>query len=36
MISPKESIAGIRKVIAGLKPADAGKFFNYDGASYPW
>jgi NAD(P)-dependent dehydrogenase (short-subunit alcohol dehydrogenase family) len=35
-ISPQESIAGMRKVIAKLKPADTGKFFNYDGGSYPW
>lgn len=35
-ISPAESIAGMRKVIAKLKPADTGKFFNYDGGDYPW
>lgn len=35
-ISPAESIAGMRRVIAGLKPADSGNFFNYDGRSYPW
>jgi NAD(P)-dependent dehydrogenase (short-subunit alcohol dehydrogenase family) len=35
-ISPEESIAAMRKVIAKLKPADTGKFFNYDGGSYPW
>jgi len=36
LISPQESIAGIRKLIAGLGPADAGKFFNYDGKVIPW
>jgi NAD(P)-dependent dehydrogenase (short-subunit alcohol dehydrogenase family) len=35
-ISPEESISGMRRVIAKLKPADTGKFFNYDGGSYPW
>jgi NAD(P)-dependent dehydrogenase (short-subunit alcohol dehydrogenase family) len=35
-ISPAESIAAMRKVIAKLKPADTGKFFNYDGGTYPW
>jgi len=35
-ISPEESIAGMRKVIAKLNPADTGKFFNYDGGAYPW
>ncbi|MDQ6685384.1 MAG: SDR family oxidoreductase [Pseudomonadota bacterium] len=27
------SVAGMRKVIAGLKPADNGGFFNYDGTA---
>jgi NAD(P)-dependent dehydrogenase (short-subunit alcohol dehydrogenase family) len=36
LISPEQSIAGIRKLIAGLEPADAGKFFNYDGQPIPW
>ena len=35
-ISPAESIAGMKRVIAKLRPADSGKFFNYDGGSYPW
>ena len=35
-ISPEESIAGMRRVIAKLKPGDTGKFFNYDGGEYPW
>lgn len=30
------SIAGLRKVVAGLKPADAGRFVNYDGTPLPW
>lgn len=35
-LAPEESIAAMRKVIAGLRPADTGKFFNYDGKTYPW
>jgi NAD(P)-dependent dehydrogenase (short-subunit alcohol dehydrogenase family) len=35
-LEPAESIAAMRKVIARLKSADSGKFFNYDGGSYPW
>jgi NAD(P)-dependent dehydrogenase (short-subunit alcohol dehydrogenase family) len=35
-ISPTESVAGMRRVIAKLAPADTGKFFNYDGGAYPW
>jgi NAD(P)-dependent dehydrogenase (short-subunit alcohol dehydrogenase family) len=31
-----DSIGGLRKVIAKLKPADTGKFFNYDGKPLPW
>lgn len=35
-LTPEQSIAGMRKVIAGLTPDDTGKFFNYDGAPIPW
>lgn len=35
-LSPAESIKAMRAVIAGLKPGDTGKFFNYDGKNYPW
>ena len=35
-LSPQSSIAGLRKVIAALKPAESGKFFSYDGSSIPW
>ena len=35
-LSPQQSIAAMRKVIAGLKPGDSGKFFNHDGRQYPW
>jgi NAD(P)-dependent dehydrogenase (short-subunit alcohol dehydrogenase family) len=35
-LSPEESIAGMRRVIAGLTPADAGRFLSYDGTELPW
>ncbi|RST29788.1 SDR family oxidoreductase [Sphingomonas ginkgonis] len=35
-LEPEESIAGLRKVIAGLGPKDAGEFFQWDGARVPW
>lgn len=30
------SVAGMRKVVAGLKPKDTGGFFNYDGETIAW
>ena len=35
-IEPKQSIAGMLKVIDGLTRDDAGTFRNYDGGTYPW
>lgn len=35
-LSPQTSVAGLRKVIERLKPADSGRFFSYDGSSIPW
>jgi NAD(P)-dependent dehydrogenase (short-subunit alcohol dehydrogenase family) len=35
-ISPEESVAGLRKQIAGLTAAHSGRFFNYDGTELPW
>ena len=35
-LSPQTSVAGLRKLIARLKPADSGRFFSYDGSSIPW
>ena len=35
-LSPQTSVAGLRKVIAALKPADSGRFFSYDGSPIPW
>lgn len=35
-IEVSESVNGMRRVMAGLKPADTGRFFNYDGSDIPW
>jgi NAD(P)-dependent dehydrogenase (short-subunit alcohol dehydrogenase family) len=35
-IDPATSIAGMKRVIAGLTPADNGKFFDYTGKEQPW
>jgi NAD(P)-dependent dehydrogenase (short-subunit alcohol dehydrogenase family) len=35
-LAPQTSVLGLRKVIAGLKRADSGKFLSYDGAEIPW
>lgn len=35
-LTPEASVAGIRKVIEGLTPADSGKFWSYDGSNLPW
>jgi NAD(P)-dependent dehydrogenase (short-subunit alcohol dehydrogenase family) len=36
LITPAESVAGMRKVINGLTTADSGKFLAYDGQIVPW
>jgi NAD(P)-dependent dehydrogenase (short-subunit alcohol dehydrogenase family) len=36
LITPAESVAGMRKIINGLIPADSGKFLAYDGQTVPW
>ncbi len=35
-ITPTESVSGMRRVIASLKPSDTGRFMNYDGTEIPW
>lgn len=35
-LSAEDSIAGMRRVIAGLDRKDSGGFFGYDGAPIPW
>jgi NAD(P)-dependent dehydrogenase (short-subunit alcohol dehydrogenase family) len=34
--SVEQSVIGVRKVIAGITPKDAGKFYDYDGSEIPW
>jgi NAD(P)-dependent dehydrogenase (short-subunit alcohol dehydrogenase family) len=36
LIDTEESVAGMRRVIDGLTPADNGKFYNYDGQEFGW
>jgi len=35
-LTPETSVQGLRKVIAGLKSDDSGRFFSHDGSSIPW
>jgi NAD(P)-dependent dehydrogenase (short-subunit alcohol dehydrogenase family) len=35
-LAPQTSVAGLRKVLAGLKATDSGRFFSYDGSPIPW
>jgi len=35
-LAPETAVAGLRKVLAGLKAEDSGRFFSYDGSSIPW
>ncbi len=35
-LEPEESVRGLRKVIAGSKQKDSGKFLSHDGAAIPW
>ncbi|MFO1336573.1 MAG: SDR family oxidoreductase [Piscinibacter sp.] len=35
-IGVEESVAGMRRVIAGLAAQDNGRFLNYDGSEIPW
>jgi NAD(P)-dependent dehydrogenase (short-subunit alcohol dehydrogenase family) len=35
-ISAQESVAGIRRVIDGLKPGDSGRLLTYAGDELPW
>lgn len=36
LITPEESVAGIKKVIVGLTLNDSGSFFRYNGERVPW
>jgi NAD(P)-dependent dehydrogenase (short-subunit alcohol dehydrogenase family) len=35
-LSPQTSVAGLRKVLGGLKQPDSGKFVSHDGSTIPW
>lgn len=35
-LSPEQAVGHMRKVIAGLKPADTGRYINYDGSEISW
>lgn len=35
-VTPEESAAGMRKVVAGFDVADSGAFRNFDGSPIPW
>lgn len=35
-LSPEDAIAGVRRVIAGLTPEQAGSFLCFDGTTLPW
>lgn len=35
-LTPEASVGGLRKVLAGLRPEDSGKFFSHDGSQIPW
>ncbi|HEX7055224.1 MAG TPA: SDR family oxidoreductase [Burkholderiales bacterium] len=35
-LSPQTSVAGLRRVIERLKPADSGRFLSYDGSGIAW
>jgi NAD(P)-dependent dehydrogenase (short-subunit alcohol dehydrogenase family) len=36
VLTPTESVAALKRLIATLGLAESGKFFNYDGREYPW
>ena len=35
-LAPETSVKGLRRVIAGLKKQDSGRFFSHDGSEIPW
>jgi NAD(P)-dependent dehydrogenase (short-subunit alcohol dehydrogenase family) len=35
-LSPKDSVQGLRRVIAGLKKGDSGRFLSHDGSEIAW
>jgi NAD(P)-dependent dehydrogenase (short-subunit alcohol dehydrogenase family) len=35
-LTTAESVTMLKRLIEGLRPAQSGKFFNYDGSEYAW
>jgi NAD(P)-dependent dehydrogenase (short-subunit alcohol dehydrogenase family) len=35
-LSPQTAVAGLRRVIGGLRPSDSGRFLSYDGSPIAW
>jgi len=35
-LDPPTAVAGMRKVLAGLRPGDTGRFIHWDGSPVPW
>jgi NAD(P)-dependent dehydrogenase (short-subunit alcohol dehydrogenase family) len=35
-LGPEASVRGLRRVVAGLRREDSGKFLAYDGSAIPW
>lgn len=35
-LAPEQSVAALRRVLAGVTPASSGRFLNYDGSVIPW
>jgi hypothetical protein len=35
-VEREDSVAGMRRVIAKLTPAQSGRFFDFQGAEIPW
>jgi NAD(P)-dependent dehydrogenase (short-subunit alcohol dehydrogenase family) len=36
LITPQQSVTGMRRIIDGATPSHSGRFFNYDGQEIPW
>lgn len=36
LITPEQSVTGIRTLLENLTPEDSGRFFQYDGSELPW
>ncbi len=36
IVSPQQSVGGMRRIIDGATPSHSGRFFSYDGQEVPW